>query len=121
VPALLLAWGTGRFPPALGSDPGLYTHPNTVAELQQATSMIPADAAVSADDALAVWLANRHTINDFPDRLDGTCYIVLDHHAYLSGPTHPAERQAVIDALPSSGRHLLFDDGTYQVWSPVGG
>ena len=120
VPPLLLAWGTGRFPPALNSNTSVYAWPNTVAELQKATAMIPANAPVSADDGLAVWLANRHTINDFPDRLDSTCYIVLEQNAYLSGPTHPAQRQAVIDQLPSSPRRLLFDDGRFQVWSPVG-
>ena len=120
VPALLLAWGTGRFPPALDSNTSVYSWPNTVAELRKATAMIPADAPVSADDGLTVWLANRHTINDFPDRLDATCYVVLEQNAYLSGPTHPAQRQAEIDQLPSSGRRLLFDDGRFQVWSPVG-
>ncbi len=91
-----------------------------VAELQTATAMIPANAPVSADDGLAVWLANRHTINDFPDRLDGSCYVVLAYHAYLSGPTHPPQRLAEIAALATSGRRLLFDDGTFQVWSPIG-
>jgi uncharacterized membrane protein len=120
IPALLLAWGTGRFPPALGADPSLYSRPNTVAQLQAATAMIPANAPVSADDGLAVWLANRHTINDFPDQLDATSYIVIDHQPYLSGPTNPAQRQAQIDLLPSSGRRVLYDDGRFQVWSPVG-
>jgi uncharacterized membrane protein len=119
LPALILAWGTGRFPPALGGDPSLYSHPNLVAELRTATAMIPADAPVNADDGLAVWLANRHTINDFPDRLDATCYVVLDRQAYLSGPTHPDQRQAAIDQLPTSGRTMLFDDGRFVVWSPV--
>src|ERR1700730_4598424 len=41
VPALLLAWGTGRFPPALGAEASLYDWPNTVAELQTATAAIP--------------------------------------------------------------------------------
>ena len=120
IPALLLAWGSGRFPPAVNADASLYEWPNAVAELQRATSMIPADAPVNADDGLAVWLANRHTINDFPDRLDASCYVVLDKQAYLSGPTHPDQRQAAIDQLPGSGRRLLFDDGRFQVWSPVG-
>src|SRR5713226_5796252 len=120
LPALILGWGTGRFPPALGGDAGLYDRPDMVAELQAATAMIPANAPVSADDGLAVWLANRHTINDFPDRLDGSCYVVLAYQAYLSGPTHPPQRLAAIAALPASGRHLLYDDGTFQVWSPVG-
>src|SRR5258707_1442244 len=71
-PALLLGWGTGQLPPALGSNYHLFSHPNAVADLQNATSMIPANAPVNADDALAVWLANRHTINDFPDMLTAT-------------------------------------------------
>jgi uncharacterized membrane protein len=120
LPALILGWGTGRFPPALGADQGLYSHPNAVAELQAATSMIPANAPVNADDALTLWLANRHTINDFPDRLDGTCYVVIDRQAYLSGPTHPDQRLAALNQLPTSGRTLLYDDGRFVVWSPVG-
>ncbi|GAC1510305.1 MAG: hypothetical protein NVS1B3_12890 [Candidatus Dormibacteraceae bacterium] len=120
VPVFVLAWGTGRFPPALGGDSRLYLRPNTVAELQNATSMIPADAPVNADNGLAVWLANRHTINDFPDMLDGSCYVVLDHQPYSAGPIKPARRQAAIDQLPSSGRRMLFDDGRFQVWSPIG-
>jgi len=120
VPALLLGWGTGRLPPMLQSDPTYYAWPNAVAELQTATAMIPPNAAVSADNGLAVWLANRHTINDFPDKLDDTAYVVLDHHPYISGPTDPVKRQAAIDQLPSSGRRMLYDDGRFQVWSPVG-
>ena len=120
LPALILGWGTGRFPPALGGDQSLYSHPNAVAELQAATSMIPANAPVNADDALTLWLANRHTINDFPDRLDGTCYVVIDRQAYLSGPTHPDQRLAALNQLPTSGRTLLYDDGRFEVWSPVG-
>ncbi len=120
VPAVLIAWGTGRLPPALNANPAQYSRPDTLAELQTATARIPADAPVSADDGLAVWLANRHTINDFPDKLDDTCYVVLDHQPFLSGPTIPAQRLAAIDQLASSGRRVLFDDGRFQVWSPVG-
>jgi len=120
LPVFVLAWATGNLPPALGGNSTLYLRPNTVAELLTATSVIPPGAPVSADNGLAVWLANRHTINDFPDRLDGTCYVVIDHVPYFSGPTNPAKRQAAIDELPGSGRHLLFDDGRFQVWSPVG-
>ena len=119
VPALILGWGTGRFPPGLGADPSLYSRANTVAELQIATSMIPANAPVNADDGLAAWLANRHTINDFPDHLDGSCYVVLDEQPYLSGPTNPQQRLQAIVNLQSSGRRLLFDDGRFQVWSPA--
>ena len=120
VPALLLGWGTGRLPPALESNNYLFSRPNAVAELQNATSMVPANAPVNADDALAVWLANRHTINDFPDRLDATCYVVIDRQAYIDGPTQPDLRNAAIAALPGGGRSLLYDDGRFEVWSPVG-
>ena len=119
-PALLIAWGTGRLPPALNANPALYSRPDSLAQLQVAAAMIPADAPVSADDGLAVWLANRHTINDFPDKLDATCYVVLDHQPFVSGPTDPVQRLAAIDQLASSGRRILFDDGRFQVWSPVG-
>jgi uncharacterized membrane protein len=119
-PALLLAWGTGRLPPALDANPALYSPSSTLAELRTATAMIPANAPVSADDGLVVWLANRHTINDFPDKLDPACYVVIDHQPYISGPTNPAQRLAAIDQLAGSGRHVLFDDGRFQVWSPAG-
>ncbi len=121
IPALILSWGTGRLPPMLLSDPTYYTWPNAYGELQKATAMIPADAPVSADNGLAVWLANRHTINDFPDKLIDACYVVIDRQPYISGPVDPIKRKAAIDALPASGRHILFDDGRFQVWSPVGG
>ncbi len=128
IPALVLGFGTGRLPPSLlanHSESALYQWPNSVSRLQTATAMIPADAPVSADNGLAVWLANRHTINDFPDKLDSSCYVVLEHNAYLQfvNPTdtvNAAKRQAAIDQLASSGRRLLYDDGVFQVWSPVG-
>jgi uncharacterized membrane protein len=120
VPALILSWGTGRLPPMLLSDPTYYTWPNTLAELRTATVMIPPAAPVSADNGLAVWLANRHTINDFPDRLCDACYVVIDHRPYISGPVDPIKRQAALDALPSSGRHILYEDARFEVWSPVG-
>jgi uncharacterized membrane protein len=120
VPALILSWGTGRLPPMLLSDPTYYTWPNTLAELRTATVMIPPAAPVSADNGLAVWLANRHTINDFPDRLCDACYVVIDHRPYISGPVDPIKRQAALDALPSSGRHILYQDARFEVWSPVG-
>jgi uncharacterized membrane protein len=125
VPPLLLGWGTGRLPPMLGANYSYYSRANVVAQLQKATAIIPADAPVSADNGLTVWLANRHTINDFPDKLDATCYVVIERDAYQQfvNPTdsvNPAKRQAAIDQLASTGRRLLYDDGLFQVWSPVG-
>jgi uncharacterized membrane protein len=121
LPALVLGWGTGRFPPALLSDiPNAYEQRNSVVQLRAATSMIPADAPVNADAGLTVWLANRHTINDFPDMLDNSDYVVLDEDYWLGANTKPAKRNAAAAALASSGRRLLYDDGRFQVWSPVG-
>ena len=125
IPPLLLGWGTGRFPPMLGSSPSDYSRPSAVAQLEKAASIIPAGAPVSADNGLAVWLANRHTINDFPDKLDPTCYVVIQRDGYqqFRNPTdlvNPAVRQRAIDELAASGRRLLYDDGEFQVWSPVG-
>jgi uncharacterized membrane protein len=121
VPAFVFAFGFGRFPPALGADPSLYARPNAVAELKTATAMIPDDAPVSADNGLAVWLANRHTINDFPDKLTASCYVVIDEEPYLSGPTNPLQREAVLASLPGSGRPKLYEDGRFEVWGPVPG
>jgi Predicted membrane protein (DUF2079) len=121
VPPLVLGLALGHVPPALRADTSLYSRPNAVAELQTATAMIPAGAPVNADGGLAVWLANRHTINDFPDHLDGNSYVVIDREAFISPPTQPVDRNPALDALPTSGRTLLYDDGRFVVWSPVGG
>ena len=120
VPALILGWGTGGIPPALLAWNDVYSRPNAVAQLQTAASVIPADAPVNADAGLCVWLANRHTVNDFPDMLDSGAYVVIDEEYYLGNNTNRAKRQAAADALPTGGRRLLYDDGRFQVWSPVG-
>jgi hypothetical protein len=117
--ALLIGFVMGRFPPALGAENAFYGRPDSVAQLAQATRVIPATACVSSDPGLAVWLANRPQINDFPDMLSRDCYVVLDHDPYISGPTDPVVRQDALDALAVSGRHVLYDDGRFQVWSPV--
>src|SRR5207302_2813748 len=114
IPPLVLGWGTGRFPPSLYAKPTLYERPNTVADLRRATAMIPADAPINADAGLTVWLANRHTINDFPDKLDNSAYVVIDEDTYIGANTNAALRQKVADSLPSSGRRLLYDDGRFQ-------
>jgi uncharacterized membrane protein len=120
LPALLLGWGTGGFPPSLLAWNWAYERPDAVAQVQAATSVIPPDAPINADAGLDIWMANRDTINDFPDMLDATSYVVIDHQAYIANNTNEAKRNAAAGALPASGRRLLFDDGRFQVWSPVG-
>ncbi len=90
-----------------------------MAQLQQAASVIPADAPVNADAGLDIWLANRPIINDFPDMLDSSSYVVIDRDYYLGDNTNRAKRDAAAAALPAN-RRLLYDDGRFQVWSPVG-
>jgi len=117
--ALLIGFVFGRFPPAMNAENQFYSRPDSVAQLEQAIRVVPAGACVSSDPGLAVWLANRPQINDFPDMLSGGCYVVLDRNAYISGPTDPAVRQDARNALPASGRRVVYDDGRFQVWGPV--
>jgi len=119
-PALIVGFVTGSMPPSLAAYTFLYERPNAVAQLSRAADVIPADAPVNADAGLCVWLANRHTINDFPDMLDGGAYVVVDQDYYLGNNTNRAKRQAAADALATGGRRLIYDDGRFQVWSPVG-
>lgn len=119
LPALIIGWGTGGFPPALLAWNSVYENPNAVAQLQQAASVIPPDAPVNADAGLDIWLANRPIINDFPDMLDANNYVVIDRDYYLGSNTNRANRDAAAGAL-AANRRLLYDDGRFQVWSPVG-
>ncbi len=119
--ALGIGFVMGRIPPALQAENSFYARPDAVAQLQRAAEVIPEGACVSADPGVAVWLANRPQINDFPDMLSGRCYVVLDREAYISGPTDPAVRADARGALPASGRRVVYDDGRFQVWGPVGG
>jgi uncharacterized membrane protein len=120
LPALMLAWGAGGFPPALLAPSAVYSGPNSVAPLQAAASVIPHDAPVDADAGLDVWLANRPIINVFPEMLDSASYVVIDLRYYLGANSDRARRDAAAAALPTSGRRLLYDDGRFEVWSPVG-
>ena len=115
--ALIIGWGTGQVPPALLASDSDYNQPNAVAQLQTAAAVIPKDAPVNADASLEAWLANRPTINDFPNELDPGDYVLIDIQA---ANTSSAQRLAALGALPTSGRRLLYDDGRFQVWSPVG-
>ena len=120
VVALVIGFVMGRLPPAVGAENSFYARADAVSQLEAAARVIPAGACVSADPGVAVWLANRPQINDFPDMLSGKCYVVLDRQAYISGPTDPAVRADARAALPASGRRIVYDDGRFQIWGPVG-
>ena len=66
--ALVIGFEMGRIPPALEAENSFYARPDAVAQLEEAERVIPAEACVSADPGLAVWLANRPQINETPVR-----------------------------------------------------
>lgn len=121
VPALVLGYGNGRLPPSLLSDPTAYQRPPAYAQLQPVLAVVPSDAPVNADDSLTPWFANRWKIDDFPDRLADSDYVVIDRQAYLHGYIHQDLRTDQLAFLPYSGRRVIYDDGRFVVWSPVGG
>jgi hypothetical protein len=86
-----------------------------------AAKVIPADAPVYADDGAAVWLANRRQIQVLPSELPPDRYIVIDRQDWAHRKQAATARADTIALLAASGRRLLFDDGRFQVWSPLGG
>jgi uncharacterized membrane protein len=121
VPALTLGLIFGQVPPALGADTWLYSRTPAVDHLMAAAKVIPADAPVYADDGAAVWLANRRQIQVLPSELPPDRYIVIDRQDWAHRKQAATARAETIALLAASGRRLLFDDGRFQVWSPLGG
>lgn len=119
IPALLLGFTAGRLPPALGADQFLYTRPPVADRLLVATKMIPPGAPVYADDGVDVWLTDRVLIAQIPAKLEPDRYVVVDLKDWTlpydptTAPRHSATR------MLATGRHLLVDDGRFQVWSPA--
>jgi len=120
VPALLIGFAGGRLPPSLGADPWLYSRPPVADRLLAAARVIPPGAPVYADDGTDVWLSDRILIAQIPADIAPDRYIVVDLQDWTlpydptTGPRHSAAR------MLATGRHLLVDDGRFQVWSPAG-
>lgn len=118
-PALILGFTGGRLPPALGADQFLYTRPAVADRLLAATRVIPPGAPVYADDGVDVWLTDRVLIAQIPAKLEPDRYVVVDLKDWTlpydptTGQRHSAAR------MLATGRHLLVDDGRFQVWSPA--
>jgi uncharacterized membrane protein len=118
-PGLLLGFTAGRLPPAQGADQFLYTRPPAVDRLMAATRVIPPGAPIYADDGVDVWLTNRTLIAQIPAKLEPDRYVVVDLKDWTlpydptTAPRHSAAR------MLATGRHLLVDDGRFQVWSPA--
>jgi len=118
VPGLAVGLFAGQLPPAFGADNWLFTRPPAADRLLAATSVIPADAPVYADDGAAVWLADRRLIEVLPSQLPLGRYVVIDREDWAHRPQATAARADEIALLAASGRRLLVDDGRFQVWSP---
>ena len=119
LPGLVLGYGMGRLPPDLRSATLLYGRTDAVAQLMGAKQAVPASAPVEADDCLAVWFADRRVINDFPDKLDPSRYVVIDRQDCQTGHVSGQKRAQALAQLGSDGRQLLYDDGRFEVWSPA--
>jgi hypothetical protein len=119
LPALMLGFLLGSLPPGERADSGRYQLPNLAPELRRAATVIPEGAPVAADDGLTPWLAARAHINGFPDPRQAGEYVVVEVDPYEPNATRRTQHRAAVVELASSGRRLLYDDGRFQVWSPV--
>jgi len=117
---LLLGFTVGRLPPALGASGVEFDRPQAAGVLQRALGAIPLDAAVSADDGTAVFVAGRPQLALLPGG-GAAAYVVVDRQAYLHGYVDVAGRRGRLDGLPASGRTLIADSGRFEIWGPVGG
>jgi uncharacterized membrane protein len=117
---MVLGYVFGTLPPGLMADQRLYNVADGQVELRQAEAFIPVGAPVAADDGVTPWLAARKHIEGFPSPDDGSFYVVLDRDASFEPASWAQTHEAAVAALSASGRRLLFDDGRFQVWSPVG-
>jgi hypothetical protein len=120
-PALVIGLTLGRLPPALGSNPWLYDRPPAADRLLAAAAVIPAGAAVYADDGAAVWLSDRTRIGILYDQPQRDRYVVIDRQAWAHRDDRAVGRTDAIALMTATGRRLLFDDGRFEVWSPAGG
>jgi uncharacterized membrane protein len=119
LPALVIGFAGGRLPPALGADQWLYNQPSAAERLLAATRVIPPGAPVYADDGTDVWLSNRTRIAQIPEPILPDRYVVVDLQDWtLRYDPSEAGRHAAARLL-ATGRHLLVDDGRFQVWSPA--
>jgi uncharacterized membrane protein len=120
-PALIIAFAAGTLPPAHGAEQWLYDRPPAVDRLLAATAILPPGAPVYADDGAAVWLTDRTRIGVLYDRPQPDLYVVIDRQAWAHRGDPAAARADAIALMQTTGRHLLYDDGRFQVWSPAGG
>ena len=120
-PALIAGFLAGGLPPALSAEQWLYARPPAVDQLLAATAVIPPGAPVYADDGAAVWLTDRTQIWILYDHPQPDHYVVIDRQAWGHRGDPVAARADAIALMSATGRHLLIDDGRFQVWSPAAG
>ena len=117
-PAVAIAFERGSVPPFSWREQKAWNRPAALTRLLSATSIIPADAPITADSGVAPALANRRRIEVFPSA-SADAFVVVDGEAYVTGLLRWRDRAAWLDGLASSGRRLLVDDGRFQVWAPL--
>lgn len=117
-PALAIGLFAGQLPPAFGADNWLFTRPQAAHRLLAATSVIPPNAPVYANDGAAVWLADRPLIQVLGSELPADRYLVIDRQDWKFRQQANAAQADEIALLRASSRRLLVDDGRFQVWSP---
>src|SRR5260370_20236035 len=109
VPALAIAVVAGQLPPAFGADGYLFNRTPATGRLLAATSVIPPNAPVYADDGAAVWPPDRPLIPVLPSQLPPARYIVIDRQDWKHRLQASAARADGIP-LPSARRPQLPDD-----------
>jgi hypothetical protein len=120
-PALVVAFVGGHLPPAMGAEQWLYDRPPAASRLLATAAVIPAGAPVTADDGAAVWLTDRTQIGILYDHVQPDSYIVIDLQAWAHRGDQVSSRADAIALMIATHRHLLADDGRFEVWSPAGG
>jgi len=118
VPALAIGVFAGQLPPALGADDWLFTRAPAADRLLAATSVIPPNAPVYADDGAAVCLVDGPLIQVLPSQLPSVRYIGIYRQDLKHRLQANVARADEIALLSASARKLLVDDGRFQVWSP---
>ena len=120
VPAIVVAILLSPLLNLLGGNPHGVPEAGGRARLMACTSRLPARAAVAADDSAATPLAARPLLRLISDAQPAD-WVVVDRIGYQPRYIDPARRAEVLAGLEPAGRHLVCDDGRFQLWGPVSG
>jgi Predicted membrane protein (DUF2079) len=113
-PALLVGLLAAPLPPTQSPPSGARQR------LLACTVRLPPEAPAAVDDAAAYPLAARPQLQITTEAAPAD-FVVVDRAGRLPSYVAEPRRQAVLAGLPAADRHLLCDDGRFQLWSPAGG